>query len=67
MKTTYAVPEMSCGHCVAAIEKAVQSLDGSATVRCDLATKTVTVESAASQEDVLAKLAAEGYPVTPQA
>lgn len=33
MTTTYSAPEMSCGHCVAAIEKAVRSLDGAATVR----------------------------------
>lgn len=65
MTTTYSVPKMSCDHCVAAIEKAVRSLDGAATVRCDLGAKTVTVESAASREDVLAKLSAEGYPATP--
>lgn len=66
MTTTYSVPDMSCGHCVSAIEKAVRSLDVAATVRCDLGTKTVTVESAASRENVLSRLAAEGYPATPQ-
>jgi copper chaperone len=62
MTTTYSVPDMSCGHCAAAIEKAVRRLDGTATVRCDLGAKTVTVESAAAPEAVLATLAAEGYP-----
>jgi copper chaperone len=67
MTTIYSVPEMSCGHCVAAIEKAVRSLDDAAKISCDLAAKTINVESAASQDAVMARLAAEGYPATPQA
>lgn len=66
MTKTYSTPAMSCGHCAAAIEKAVRRLDGASTVRCDLAAKTVTVDSAASPEAVMAALAAEGYPATPK-
>ena len=67
MTTVYSVPDMSCGHCVAAIEKAVRSLDDAARVNCDLTAKTVNVESAVSPDALMAKLAAEGYPATPQA
>ncbi len=34
--TRFDVPEMSCGHCTAAIRKAVTTLDPSASVDCDL-------------------------------
>ncbi|WP_405405839.1 heavy-metal-associated domain-containing protein [Paracoccus sp. Ld10] len=38
----YSVPDMSCGHCKAAIEAAVAKVGGSATI--DLPEKRVTVE-----------------------
>jgi copper chaperone CopZ len=37
------VPDVSCGHCVSAIDEAVTPVAGVAGVRVDLATKTVTV------------------------
>jgi copper ion binding protein len=37
------VPDISCGHCVSAIDKAVSPVAGVADVRVDLATKTVMV------------------------
>jgi copper chaperone len=66
MTTIFSVPGMSCGHCTAAIEEAIRSLDDAATVRCDLGAKTVTVESGASRDALMAKLAAEGYRATLQ-
>lgn len=39
---TFTVPDMTCGHCKAAIEAAVQEAGGRATV--DLAQKSVTVD-----------------------
>ena len=39
----YSVPEMSCDHCVAAINDAVGPLDGVESVAVDLDAKTVTV------------------------
>ncbi|MTD99202.1 copper chaperone [Paracoccus sp. YIM 132242] len=39
---TFTVPDMSCGHCKAAVEAAIAEAGGRAAV--DLATKTVTVE-----------------------
>ncbi len=39
---TFTVPDMTCGHCKAAIEAAIADAGGRATV--DLAQKTVTVD-----------------------
>lgn len=39
---TFTIPDMSCGHCKAAIETALSKAGGLASV--DLASKTVTVE-----------------------
>lgn len=41
--TTYAVPEISCDHCVAAITGAVSPLDGVESVDVSVEAKTVTV------------------------
>ncbi|SDI36308.1 heavy-metal-associated domain-containing protein [Aliiruegeria lutimaris] len=49
------VPDMSCGHCTAAIEKAILEADSSANVTCDLDSRSVTIESGL-QADAVAKL-----------
>lgn len=59
--TEFHVPDMSCGHCMAAIEKAVASVDPSADVDVDLAGRRVRVASAASSEAMLAAMKAAGY------
>lgn len=58
------VENMSCGHCVAAVTKAVKSIDGHARVDVDLAGKAVKVESDAALEAVKAAIAEAGYPVS---
>lgn len=58
------VPEMSCGHCKAAVEKAVASIDAQAGVDFDLQARTVQVTSAASADSLIAALKAEGYEAT---
>lgn len=59
------VPEMSCGHCVATIEKAVRSVDPAAKVAADLAAKSVTVESSAGAGTIQAAMAEAGYESVP--
>ena len=54
----FSVPDMSCGHCTNAIEKSIKAADGSAKIECDLATRTVSVDSqlpASSLAEVLKK------------
>ncbi|MBI1418920.1 MAG: hypothetical protein GC146_17045 [Limimaricola sp.] len=65
--TTFVVPDMSCGHCKAAVEKAVAKLDAQARVTVDLDTKIVEVEGTPTPEAVVAALDAEGYPASVRA
>lgn len=63
---TLKAPNISCGHCVMAIKKAVGRLEGVSRVEGDPATKLVTVDYDPAKVD-LAKIeeamADEGYPV----
>lgn len=61
----FRVPDMSCGHCVAAIEKAVHEVDPAAIVTADLPASSVSVESAASAEQIRSAMAEAGYEATP--
>jgi copper chaperone len=65
-KTTLRAPNISCGHCVMAIKRAVGQLEGVASVEGDPASKTVTVSydpSRVSLARIEETMAAEGYPV----
>lgn len=60
------VPEVTCGHCVSAIEGGVSALPGVENVRVDLEAKNVTVafrESQVTVEDIVKAIEAEGYEV----
>jgi len=59
-------PDMSCGHCVATIEREVAELDGVDDVDADLATKQVTIAfdpSVLTVAQLEARLDDAGYPV----
>lgn len=58
------VENMSCGHCVGAVTKAVQSVDAAARVEIDLATKSVQIDSATPLAPLKAAIADAGYPVS---
>lgn len=62
--TTFSVPEMSCGHCKAAIETAIASLDAGATVAVDLATRTVKITSTQPEGALIAAMRGGGYDAT---
>lgn len=57
-----AIPDMSCGHCKAVVEKAVASVEAGAAVTVNLADRTAEVSGASDPARLLAALAAEGYP-----
>ncbi len=59
------VPDMSCGHCEAAVTKAIRSIDETAKVDVDLTSRTVAIESTADMQRITAALEAEGYPSRP--
>lgn len=56
------VKDMSCGHCVATIEKTVKGVDAGARVGTDLATKIVSVDGVADPAAIVAALDEAGYP-----
>ncbi len=61
---TYNVPDISCGHCTATIERELKSVEGLQSVQAELDSKQVTVE--VQSDDVLAEvekmLEEIGYP-----
>ncbi len=63
---TLRAPNISCGHCVMAIKKAVGKLQGVSSVEGDPETKVVTVSYDPSQVNLTSiedAMAEEGYPV----
>jgi copper chaperone len=59
------VNDMTCGHCVSAVTKAVKSVDPRAEVRVDLGSKRVSVASATAADRFIGALADAGYEATP--
>ncbi len=64
MKLQLKVPDMSCGGCVNNITKAVRTVDVNALVQGDPKTKTVLVETQASEAAIKAAIAQAGYPAS---
>lgn len=58
------VPDMSCGHCTSAIEKAIKAADTAASVNCDLSDRTVQVDTSLSVDQIAGIMKAEGYDST---
>jgi len=58
------VKNMTCGHCVNTVTRAIQAVDGSASVQVDLQTGRVSVESSAAAADLLKAVNEAGYPAT---
>lgn len=58
----FTLPDMSCGHCVAAITEALRSVDPQAQVDANLDTKTAAVDSALPREAFTTALTEAGYP-----
>ena len=55
------VPDMTCGHCVSTITKAVKEVDASAKIEVSLPEHRVRVESKASKEALVRSIAEAGY------
>jgi copper chaperone len=62
----FQVNDMTCGHCVSAVTRAVKSADPAANVQVSLGDKRVQVESATASADELAEAITDaGYTPVP--
>ncbi len=59
--TKFTVPDMSCGHCTAAIEQEIRGADQAARVTCDLSDHSVAVQSTLDPQAILAAIKQAGY------
>jgi copper chaperone len=57
------VEGMTCGGCANSVKRSVQSVDSSAKVEVDLASKKVRVETGADIDKVKSAIVEAGYPV----
>jgi copper chaperone len=62
--TRLSIPDMSCGHCKATVEKTVAGLDPAATVVVDLTSRHVDVTSNGTVEALIAALKGAGFSAT---
>ena len=62
----FTLPDMSCGHCVAAITAALQAADAQARIAIDREARTAQVDSALPRDVLAAALAEAGYPPPPE-
>lgn len=63
MQQQFTVTGMTCGHCEAAVRRAIQQLDGGAQVQIDRANDLVVVDTTEPREAVAAAIREEGYAV----
>lgn len=59
----YNVPKMSCGGCLNNITKAINKVDANAKVEADFPTKTLKVESAVDETEIIKAIVDAGYPL----
>lgn len=59
--TRFDVPDMSCGHCTAAITKAIGAADPAARVDCDLDARIVAVDSKLGADTLARIIRDAGY------
>lgn len=55
------VPDMTCGHCVGSVDKAIKAVDPDAIAKIDLGTRTVTIETSVAPEVISASITDAGY------
>jgi copper chaperone len=55
------VSDMTCGHCVSTVTKAVKGVDSRASVEISLAERRVTVRSSLSQQEIAEAIKDAGY------
>lgn len=56
------VKDVTCGHCLSAVTRAVKAVDPQASVQVDLEGKRVRIEGRRSADEVMQALEEAGYP-----
>ena len=64
MMYEFDIPDMSCGHCVSTISKAIKTADPDAVANIDLMKRKATVDSKVASTVFRVALEEAGYPVT---
>ncbi len=64
MTRVLTVEGMSCGHCEASVEEAIESLPGVTSVEADHESDTVTVDGDVDDDELRAAVAEAGYETT---
>lgn len=59
------VKDMTCGHCITAVTRAVKSVDPSAAVQVDLGSGRVRIDGRSSAGELIRALEDAGYPASP--
>lgn len=59
---TFHLPDMSCGHCVAAITEALKAVDPAVKLEFQREARTVQVASVVEDAELVAALTEAGYP-----
>lgn len=62
--TTFHIPDMSCGHCKATVEKTIKVLDPAADIDFDMDARQIALDSTTPAAHVQSALAEAGYPAT---
>jgi copper chaperone len=62
MTVQLTIPKLACSACVNTINTAIQKVDSAATVKADTKTKTISVETQASETAIKEAIASVGYP-----
>ena len=60
----YDIPDMSCGHCVTAVTRAIKAADPEATADVDLMKRKALVSSVVDPKAIAAAIDEAGYPST---
>jgi copper chaperone len=64
MQTTFTIPDLACGACVATIDRAIHTVDPLAKITADPQTKLVQIESELPVETLTTTIRAAGYTVS---
>jgi copper chaperone len=62
--TNLSIPDMSCGHCKAAVTAALTAVPGVGEVEVDLDRRTARINGSAPLADLLSALERAGYPAS---